>query len=84
MVKPRKARPRIGRPPMTDADRRDKHVRVLTTKAEHAELQRAASDASMSVSTWIRSVALERARVLVAEKARVLVAEKAKQDRDKK
>jgi hypothetical protein len=68
MVKARKARPRIGRPPVAVVDRRGKHVRVLTTEAEHAELQRAAADASMSVSTWIRSVALERARALAAEK----------------
>jgi hypothetical protein len=43
---------------------------VLTTKSEKVELQRAADDASMSVSTWIRSVALERARANAAEKAR--------------
>jgi hypothetical protein len=76
MVKARKARPRIGRPPVADEDRREKHVRVLTTEAEHGELQRAAADASMSVSTWVRSVALERARAMAAEKER--------QDRGKK
>lgn len=68
MVKARKVRPRTGRPPVAEADRRDTLVRVLTTAAEHGELQRAAADASMSVSTWIRSVALERARALAAEK----------------
>jgi hypothetical protein len=68
MVKTRKARPRVGRPPVADEQRRGKHVRVLTTEAEHAELQRAAADASMSVSTWIRSVALERARALAIKK----------------
>ena len=52
----------MGRPPVADADRRDTLVRVLTTKSEHEELQRAADAASMSVSTWMRSVALERAR----------------------
>ena len=44
-------------------------MRVLTTKAEHGELQQAADDAAMSVSTWLRSVALERARTLAMEKA---------------
>ena len=58
--KPKK--PRMGRPPIADADRRETIVRVLTTESEHAELQRAADAASMSVSTWVRSVALERAR----------------------
>lgn len=77
MVKAKKARPpRIGRPPVADADRRETLVRVLTTEAEHGELQRAAADASMSVSTWVRAVSLERARALATEKA--------KQDRDKK
>lgn len=57
-----KAKPRMGRPPVADADRRDTLLRVLTTKGEHEELQRAASAAGLSVSTWVRSVALERAR----------------------
>jgi len=70
MVKAKKARSRIGRPPVADADRRDTLVRVLTTEAEHEELQQAASGASMSVSTWVRSVALERARALALEKAK--------------
>ena len=70
MVKAKKARPRIGRPPVADADRRDTLVRVLTTADEHEELQQAASGASMSVSTWVRSVALERARAIALEKAK--------------
>ena len=77
MVKAKKVRPpRIGRPPVADADRRETLVRVLTTEAEHGELQQAAASVSMSVSTWVRSVALERARARAAEKT--------KQDRDKK
>lgn len=68
MVKATKARPpRIGRPPVADADRRETLVRVLTTEAEHGELQRAAALASMSVSTWVRAVSLERARAFAAE-----------------
>lgn len=52
----------MGRPPVADADRRGTLVRVLVTKSEHEELQNAAEAASMSVSTWVRSTALERAR----------------------
>ena len=69
MVKARKAAQRTGRPPVAEADRRDTLVRVLTTKDEHEELQQAAASVSMSVSTWVRSVALERARQM-AKKAK--------------
>ena len=41
---------------------------LLALAVERDELQRAADDASMSCSTWIRAVALERARAL--EKAK--------------
>lgn len=61
---------RIGRPPVADADRRAKLVRVLTTEAEHLELQQVADAACMGVSTWVRSVALERARELTSKKDR--------------
>jgi hypothetical protein len=60
---------------VADADRRDTLVRVLTTASEHAELQGAAAYVGMSVSTWLRVIALERARALAAEK-------EAAQDRD--
>lgn len=60
--KTKKGKSRMGRPPVADADRRDTLVRVLTTKAEHEELQRAADAAGASVSTWVRMVALEKAR----------------------
>ena len=63
--KPSKQR---GRPVVDDADRRDKHVRVLTTKAEHKELQEAAASMSMSISAWIRGLALERARTMIVKK----------------
>ena len=65
-----KTKPRIGRPPVADADRRDTLVRVLTTADEHAELQQAAADASMSVSTWVRVAALDKARAAALEKAK--------------
>lgn len=60
----------MGRPPLAAADKRDKSLHVLATEAELEELQRAAADASMSASTWVRTVALERARANAAEKAR--------------
>ena len=52
----------MGRPPVADVDRRSTLVRVLTTESEHEELRRAAETASMSVSTWVRAAALEKAR----------------------
>lgn len=52
----------IGRPPVAAADRRSQGVKVLMTKAEQEELERAAEAASMSVSTWMRAAALEKAR----------------------
>lgn len=60
----------MGRPPLAAADKRDKSLHVLATEAELEELQRAAADASMSASTWVRTVALERARANAAERAR--------------
>jgi len=54
--------PKMGRPPVAESDRRTKIIKVLTTEAELAELQQAASVASMTVSTWMRAVALEKAR----------------------
>lgn len=55
-------KPRIGRPPVAEENRRATLVRVLVTEAEHEELQRAAADASASVSAWVRQAALEKAR----------------------
>ena len=75
MVSKRKKRGRLvapknrgGRPPVDSKDRRDTLVRVLTTAAEHAELQRASAYVGMTLSTWVRFVALERARALATEK----------------
>jgi len=59
---------RGGRPTLPDEDRRDTLVRVLTTASEYEELQGAAAYAGMPMSTWMRVVALERARALAAEK----------------
>lgn len=61
MTKPKK-KPAIGRPPVAEEKRRATLVRVLTTEAEHAELQQAAEAASASVSAWVRAAALEKAR----------------------
>jgi hypothetical protein len=58
----KRGKKRMGRPPVADADRRDTLVRVLVNEGEHVELQQAAERASMSLSTWLRVIALERAR----------------------
>jgi hypothetical protein len=68
MVSKSKKRQKGGRPPVSDADRREILVRVLVNAAEQEELQGAAASASMPVSTWVRWVALERARAVAAEK----------------
>lgn len=52
----------MGRPPVSDENRRTTHIKVLTTDAERAELDQAAEAAGMGVSTWVRVVALEKAR----------------------
>lgn len=57
-----KAKKKLGRPPVADEARRATLVRVLATATEYGELQRAAEAASMSVSTWVRAAALEKAR----------------------
>lgn len=57
-----------GRPPLSDADKRESLVRVLTTAGELRELKVAAKYAGATLSSWIRGVALERARALTAEK----------------
>lgn len=58
-----------GRPPyLDDADKRESLVRVLTTASELEELKTAAKNAEKSLSSWVRDVALERARALSAEK----------------
>jgi len=53
---------------VADEDRRDTRVPVLTAASEYEELQGAAAYVGMSVSTWMRVIALERARALAAEK----------------
>lgn len=65
MTKPKpEAEPkaRMGRPPVADEARRDNLIRVLVTSSEQDELRRAADAAGMSASTWMRAVALEKAR----------------------
>lgn len=57
-----KEQPRIGRPPIAEESRRTTHIKVLATEAERAELEQAAEAAGLGVSTWMRVVALEKAR----------------------
>jgi hypothetical protein len=59
-----------GRPVLPDEARRERLLRLLCTDAEIAELQEAASYVSMPVSTWVRSIALEKARAIALEKAK--------------
>lgn len=54
--------PRMGRPPVADEDRRTTHIKVLLTEAEREALEQAAKPSGQGVSTWVRTVALERAR----------------------
>jgi len=56
------AEPKMGRPKKAEGDRRDVLVKVLTTEAEFRDLEQAAQTAGTGVSTWVRMVALERAR----------------------
>lgn len=60
MPKP-KAPPR-GRPPIAAEDRRQTLVKVLVTAVEDQELRQAATEAGLTVSTWVRLAALEKAR----------------------
>jgi hypothetical protein len=57
-----------GRPVLSDEERRDTLVRVLTNAPEYKELQDAAAYVGIPLSTWMRVVGLERARALAAEK----------------
>lgn len=53
---------KIGRPTVADDAKRSTLVRVLTTAAEYEELKQAAEAEAMSVSTWMRTLALHKAR----------------------
>lgn len=57
-----KPKPKVGRPPVADEAKRSTLVRVLTTSAEYEELKQAAESDSTTVSTWIRAIALRKAR----------------------
>jgi uncharacterized protein (DUF1778 family) len=52
----------MGRPPIAKEKLRSDHIKVLVTDAERAELDKAAEAAGKAVSTWVREVALEKAR----------------------
>ena len=53
---------RTGRPPIAPELRREAILKVMTTAAEREELERAAKQAGLAVSVWVRVVSLERAR----------------------
>lgn len=54
--------PPRGRPPIAAEDRRETLVKVLVTESENEELRQAAGEAGLTVSTWVRLAALEKAR----------------------
>lgn len=58
-TKPKK---KMGRPPKVDGERRSLQLRLRLLPSEKAELQKAAKRLGISVSTFIVSTALERAR----------------------
>lgn len=53
---------RTGRPSVPAKDRRETLIKSLVTTEEHEELQKAAERESLSLSAWIRVVALRIAR----------------------
>ena len=53
---------RMGRPSVASKDRRETLIKSLVTVAEDKELQEAADKAGLSMSTWLRTVALRAAR----------------------
>ena len=59
---PKTQSPPRGRPPIAAEDRRETLVKVLVTESENEDLRRAAGDAGLTVSTWVRLAALEKAR----------------------
>lgn len=61
MAKPAK-KPKMGRPPVAKEAKRSTHIKVMTTPAEKEELEQAADAAGLGVSSWMRTLALEKAR----------------------
>jgi len=60
MAKP-KQKPRIGRPPVAEDERKSTHIKVLLTEEQREILERAAKAEGDGVSTWVRRVALKAA-----------------------
>ena len=58
---------KVGRPPKAARDRKTHVVRVLLTETQRELLIRAASIGGFGLSTWLRSVALDAARVATGE-----------------
>jgi uncharacterized protein (DUF1778 family) len=51
-----------GRPPVKDADRRDRRLPFMVTQKECDLLNRAATKAGMTLSTWVRWVVMKAAK----------------------
>lgn len=61
-TKPPDGETKMGRPKMADSDRRDVLIKVLTSEAEYKQMEQAADAMGLGVSTWLRSVGLDKAR----------------------
>jgi len=59
---PLRAAATAGRPPVAEEKRRKNLIKVLVTDAEYQDLLRSAKSSSMSLATWVRVVALQKAR----------------------
>jgi uncharacterized protein (DUF1778 family) len=53
-------RKRMGRPPKQEKDRRDDYLRLRLTMAEAAKIRKAAKDAGLTISEYLRSVAIPK------------------------
>jgi hypothetical protein len=62
MAMKKKAKPRAVKRRKSDASRRETLIKVLTTTEERELFQAAADRLGMSVSTWMRSLALSAVR----------------------
>jgi hypothetical protein len=53
-----------GRPPKPDAERKDTLIRILVTADQKRAFTAAAERSGLDVSSWLRSLGVERARAL--------------------
>jgi len=56
---------KIGRPPKPQSQLKEDFVRVMLTGAQKALLAKAAQTTGSDLGSWVRAVALERARAIL-------------------